>query len=298
MARVNFSSDLNIKPARQTFPKLTKLKKGEKVRIQLVDPTNIEMQFVHDLRVPVLENGEGVRDSEGKWETRFIGNPLSLGDPSIIEDKGLDVKNCPISAFSKEHPDWVTPPRRKFALNVVQYKTRPNSFKLAEPFAVEHKVWVFTDKTFLKLQEFTEEWGDLRKHDLYITCENERFQQYDIQVAPEAAWVTEKQVEYVMGIYNAGAEEYADLDLAIGAKKEKRWIEADLKEIEEAWGVVLGTSSTSGFSSPDAMVEFLDAPKESAPKSDATEEALAALSGEPAAGKATDFDDLLASLGQ
>lgn len=298
MAKVSFTDNLNIRPARQTFPRLSKLKKGEKVRIQLVDPTNIEMEFVHNLNAPIVENGEGILDQNGKYKTRFMGNPISLGDISIIEDKGIDVKNCPISKFHREHPDWVDAPKRKFAMHIIKYRTRPGTFKLAAPYSVEHLIWVFTEKTYLKLREFTETWGDLRKHDLYIECESEQFQQYSIQVAPEAGWVTEEEVASTKAVYDAGVEEYPDISLAIGSRKEKKWIEADLEEIENAWNLVLGKSNSGGFTEPSGMAGFLDSPSKATASatSDDAEDIISALAGESSKKSTSSFEDLLGEL--
>lgn len=301
MARVTFTDEINIKPARQNYPKLTKLQKGEKVRIQLVDPTNIEMEFVHNLQAPVIENGEGVIDpNTGKYKLRFMGNPISFGDISILEDKGLDVKNCPISKFAKEHPDWVDAPKRKFAMHIIQYKTRPGTFKIANPFQVEHKIWVFTERTFLQLREFAETWGDLKTHDLLIECENAQFQNYNIQVAPEAAWFTEgdEATKQTLAVYKGGLEEYSDLGGAIGSRKEVKWVKEDLEEIADSWNIVLGKAKTSGFSAPEGMTDFLAAPSDSS-EDDDTQDALAAIIGEPKKSEkeSLDINSLLANLG-
>jgi hypothetical protein len=278
MAKVTFTDDLNIRPARQNFPKITKLQKGDKLRIQLVDPSDIDVEFVHNLEAPIIENGAGVKGADGKWKMRYMGSPLSFGDYAELTQSGLDTNNCPISKFAKKHPDWVSYPRRKFATHVIQYKTRPGSYKLSTPYQVEHKVWVFNDNTFVKLKEFADSWGDLRKHDIYLECVNAQFQQYELAVAPDAAWITEgtDSTKHTMDIYNGGKEEFSDLSGAIGQKKERRWVEEDLNEIEEAWKIVLGVgnSETSLISEDLSLDELVGSstPSEASTDSDDSSE--------------------------
>jgi len=298
MAKVTFTDNLNIKPQRQNFPRLKGLKKDEKVRIQLIDPTEIEMKFVHNLEAPVIDNGEAVRLENGDIKMKYMGSPLSFGDESILDATGADVKNCPISKFAKEHPDWVDAPKRKFAMNIVKYRTKPGSFELASPYSVEHMIWVFTDKTFLKLQELAAAWEDLKRHDLYITCTNEKFQQYDIQVSPKAAWLedaktTKANFKHTMEVYKAGKEEYNDLSGAIGSVKERSWVEKDLQEIENSWNIVLGRNSSTPSLSSDTDLDSLlgGITDEEAPAQETRTESVSTESS------AEDFDSILADLG-
>ena len=301
MAKVSFNSEINIKPQRQTFPKIAKLKEGDKLRIQLMDTDEITMDYFHTINIPIIEDGRPVYDEKGNPKTTFKGTPISFGDSSILEDKGLDVKNCPMSRMAKDHPDWIAPPKRKFAMHVFQYRTKPNSFEVSTPFNGEHKVWVFTDKTFLKLREFIQEWGDLKKHDLYITCTNGMYQNYDISVAPKAAWIAgdKKDAQFALDTWNAGKEEYPDLTEAIGNVKEKHWVEADLRELEEAWNVVSGKGAQSAPAEATAGVaDFLAS---SSSSSDSSDDILANLadggvSDSDDDGGAQDFDALLAGL--
>jgi hypothetical protein len=306
MAKVSFTTELNIKPQRQTFPKLSGLKKDEKVRIQLMNTKDIEMEFVHNLEVPEIEDGQLVLKADGKPKTQYKGSPLSFGDSSILENDGIDPKNCPISKMAKEHPDWVSPPRRKFAMHIIQYRTKPGTTDLAVPYNVEHKIWVFTEKTYTKLQSLQAEWGDLRAHDLYITCENEKFQQFDIQPAPSAKWrENQENGKHTVEVYNQGKKEYPDLALAIGQRKERVWVEKDLKEIEEAWLSISGAASKPSDLASESLEGLLDnsyGKPVSEPASDADDDLLNALgdasgnSGSEEKGGADNFDDLLAGL--
>lgn len=296
MAKVTFTDELNIKPQRQTFPKLSGLKKGDKVRIQLMSVEDIDMEFVHNLEEPIIENGAGVLDDKGNFKKQYRGSPLSFGDISILEERGLDPKNCPISAMAAKNPEWVQAPRRKFAMHIIQYRTKPGSFELSAPFNVEHKVWVMTEKTFAKLQEFTKEWGDLRKHDLTITCENEQFQQFDISVSGKAAWMTNQETaNLAKATYEAGKEAYPDLSQAIGQRKERDWVVKDLKQIEEAWKVVSGKGAApaagafDGFPGNEELDSLLNT-KDAAPAKDILAEIA---DGEDDGGGVTDFDALL-----
>lgn len=244
MAKVTFTDDIKTRPARQTYPKL-RLKKDEKARIQLVDISEIQMEYIHNLEAPVIENGQGVMMDGGKYKMRYMGSPISFGDPGILNDRGLDPEHCPISKFAKEHPEWVKAPRRKFGMHILRYRTKPNSHEIAKPFSVEHNVWLFSDKVWETLKGFANEWGDLRQRDLLLTCTNETFQTFEITIANKAEWLadaTTTKANFTMAqeTYKAGVEEFPDLTEALGSKKREDWVIEDLAEIEEAWSVVLG----------------------------------------------------------
>lgn len=299
MAKVSFTDDLNIKPQKVQFPLFKGLKKGEKKRVQLIRLTDIEMAYVHSLNIPVIEDGEGVKLDNGKFKTAYRGSPLSFGDMSIMNEMGLDVKNCILSKAVKEYPDYFDAPRRKFALHMLEYRTKPGTYEPSNPFTVEHKVWVLTERNFAKLQELNKEWGDLSKHDLLIECTNEQFQQIDIQVAPKAAYRESKETATTaLEVFKAGVEAYPNLEEAIGARKEHRWVKQDIEDIVDAWATIHGKPQSGGSSFDDSLEGLLDG-KTSEPEWATDEEAsvLDEIADSPAeeVGE-TSFDDLLKGL--
>lgn len=260
MPKVTFSSENKVKTNSYEYPKL-KLDKDEKaLLILLEDP---EVEYVHTLRKPILENGKPVMETKTRkdkttYEThslKFISRPLCKGDYNILEDKGVDPKNCPMCKLATENSDYTDAPQRRYAMHVIRYRTKGNTFDLINPFSVELLVWSFTDRYFNQLIDFKEDWGDLRNHDLKIECTNKDFQNFDLQVSPKQPhWsVDDERKKYVKTTYKENKLE--DLSIAIGQKKEDKWIIEDIESIREAWAAVKGyASGDDGWYKDDADI--------------------------------------------
>lgn len=173
MQRVAFDQK-NKKLSPLDYPKL-KLERNQSARILCIEEP--VAGYVHTLRAPVIVNGvpkmvmaKGRDNSEYEtYAMDFIGRPLCLGDPGILEDKGVDPKNCPACKLSAES-DMVKAPERRFAMHVIRYAIRATSgsFDVATPFSVSVVVWSFPDMIFNKLADIATEWGDLKQHDLLL----------------------------------------------------------------------------------------------------------------------------------
>lgn len=173
------------------YPQLKFQNKDAQARVVLLE-NDPEVTFVHSVRAPELNNGEVVRelDKNGnkviKYE--FMGRYLCLGNFDVLSKKEADVENCPFCAVAVKS-DIINKADRRYALHVIQYNTKPGSFRIADPFVPQLKVWQFANKVFNSLIEAQEEWEDLRTHDLNITCENPQFQKLNISVAATAEWL-------------------------------------------------------------------------------------------------------------
>ncbi len=264
MARVEFATENKKATTNYDYPKL-KLKNGEYARILLLESPVVE--YVHTLRKPQIVNGQPVmfmdeRKDKTKFEANkmdFLSRPICLGDAGILDDKGSDPKNCPICALAKENSDMAAAPQRRFAMHVIRYKTKAGGTALITPYSVETLVWSFTDKTFNKIVDFKEEWGDLRKHDLTLgPCTNETFQQFDISVAAKAAWLEDDERKKLTAA-TFKENQIDDLSIACGSKKELKWVEEDLDAIRAAWAVVAGAdaSGTGDVGDLDAGIDDL-----------------------------------------
>jgi hypothetical protein len=308
---IDFDPDNKVATNNYDFPKL-KLKNGERARIVLLE--NPVVEYVHTLRKPQIINGipqmvtatrkDGTEYQDYKRD--FLTRALCMGDYATLTKDGADPEQCPMCAMAKEHPDWVPNPQRRYALNVVRYKTKGSTWDLITPFSIEILVWSFTDKVFNQIIDFKAEWGDLRGHDLNLgPCENETFQKFDIAVASKAAWA-EDDARKALTVEAFKENRLEDVTLAIGTRKEPRWITEDLNQISQAWTMIGGADAAmERIGTPTSLTADIDSllgadtsgtsaveePKkaEPAPKK-------AASSAEEPAAPATDFDDLLAGI--
>lgn len=312
MPRVAFAAENKVATTNYDYPKL-KLKNGERARIivGLEDPI---VEYVHTLRKPQIINGQPqmfkAERKDGStyddYKMDFISRPICLGDATILSDKGSDPKNCPMCKLAQEHPDYTSAPQRRYAMHVIRYRTKGGTTDIQTPFSVEVLVWSYTDKTFNKIVDFKEEWGDLRKHDLLLgPCTNETFQQFDITVAAKAAWLEDAERKQLT-ITTFKENQIPDLTIAAGSVKQKQWVEADIQTILEAWGAVNGaeveTGDVTGLDEDlsgllggetekwaDGKTEAEVAAEKVAPAADADEDILAGL--DEFAGGAADADE-------
>lgn len=244
--RITFSEENKAKTTNYDFPKL-KLEKDEVARVLLIEPEPAA-EYVYTLRAPVLEDGVPVyeeRESRKgeKYTTlkmRFVSRPIALGDFNKLQDGDLDAKNDILGAYATKYPDRLQAPQRRFATNIIRYKTaKKGSNEIQRPFSVDLLVWSFTDKVFSKLVDFTREWGgeeqNLRNHDLILgPCTNPLYQQFDISVASKAAWREDPEYQKLV-VETYKNNRIDDLSVACGQKKEERFIQMDLDEVTEAW---------------------------------------------------------------
>jgi len=249
--RVEFSSDNKKATTNYDYPKL-KLKVGESARIVLLEqaPT---FEYVHTLNKPQIVDGkpiiiESSRKDGSKYKDYkmdFVTRVICLGDESTLDDAASDPKNCPVCALAKTNPDMAKAPARRFATNVIRYKTKAGGTSLVTPYSVETLVWAFTENVFNKIADAKEEWDDLRKHDLILgPCEApEMFQKFPIAVAAKAAW-GEDAARKKLTVETFKENAIEDLSIACGTRKEKRWVDEDVAAIKSAWAVALGNPIT------------------------------------------------------
>ncbi|MGA9606980.1 MAG: hypothetical protein WBR21_08150, partial [Rouxiella badensis] len=105
------------------FEKLRFTDTGEVARFMIAAHENkhLNQEWVHTIRAPVLEHGIPVMvDKKRKdgsvfgqdYSTRFVGKRLCLGDPDVLEDKGMDPNMCPACAAAKRGVRDMRPERR------------------------------------------------------------------------------------------------------------------------------------------------------------------------------------------
>ena len=294
MGRVEFTSDNKKATNNFDFPKL-KLTQGEKARIVVgLEPP--VMEYVHTLRKPQIVNGvpqmETLKRKSGEeyqaHKKDFVGNPICVGREEVLDEKGSDPQQCPMCKLAADNPDYTDPPKRRYAMHVMRYRTKTNTSEVATPFSVELLVWSFTQTVFNKLVDIRNEidGGDLRKHDLILgPCTNQTFQQFDITPGlKQAEWMADKERQSLF-VETWKENQIPDLTIAIGSKKREDWIKEDIETIREAWNDVRAAESGESSTSLDTdLSSLLD-------KETATEETWATSSGDD------ELDGLLASSG-
>lgn len=251
MPRLEFKST-NLAEQREDFPKL-KLDQGEVARITC--PENPHVEFVHNLRMPTIgPDGRAVyeKDRQGndKQKFDFVGRPICLGDVSILEDQGLDPKNCPVCREAKKS-DYVDAPVRRFAMHVIQYNTKADGTP-SKPFGAAVKVWSFTDHVFTKLVGMVNEYAPLRELDIALECTNKLFQQYEMKANPMKVWW--KQDKDSENLINEVYENNQAKDLAgfCGRTTKREFMEGDIVKIKQRWDQLSGRSAPSLATEVDA----------------------------------------------
>lgn len=242
MAKVSFGSEYKTKSVFD-FPKL-QLDKGERARICVIDPAP-EMEYVHTLRKIVTENGKPIITTEdffGKTKDvpkmDFVGQRICLGDPDVLAKSGVD-PDCPACKASLEN-GAVDAPKRRYAIQIVRYKTKPGSFNVSKPFQLELLAWVVSDNRFNQLIDVKEEHGNLSATDLNLgPCENKTFQKFEISVGAQCAWrATEETKAYSAEVIKENKSD--DLTALLGRKVTSGEMAAEVHGIVEAWNAAFG----------------------------------------------------------
>lgn len=306
MAKMAFKA-ANKSEAFENFPKL-KLEQDESARIALFEEP--EVGFVHNLRAPKLLNGvvqyKVVKTKEGEREEMdfdFIGNPICLGDLNVLEERGVDPKNCPACKAAQEAPDMFAPPKRRFAMHVFQYTTNGTS-KPTRNFQGSVKVWAFTDQKFNELIDLMEEApdGDMTKIDIILgPCEHKPFQKFKIIHSNQVKW---RESEATMAAFDEIIKENRakDLEKFLGRPTRKEWLEDDLDKVRARWKAAHGQSNevaNDGLASAErltldaGLANLLD--EQPGTPTDVT---VSAPRKTVTATEASSFDDLLEQLGE
>lgn len=239
MALITFETK-NKTTAAADFPKF-KLAKNERARVAILE--NPQFGYVHDLRKPKIVNGKAeMRVVERKDGTtfpapvmEFVSRSRCTGDEDVLSDGAIDPKNCSICALAKENSAMADAPKRRFALHVVKYNTKPGTFDLVDgPFSVQIQVWPFTDMVFNKMIEINSIVGSLQSHDLLLgPCTDPVFQKFDINYAMDAIWTSDAAYKETT-LSSLKSNRAADLMYFVGRTTEQRYIDKNIEDVREA----------------------------------------------------------------
>ncbi len=283
------------------YPKL-KLKLGEVARIAILEEPLAA--YVHTFRMPRLDElgRPKMRTAERKDGTTyqdyvkdFTGRPLCLGDESLLEENGVDAKNCPACAESVRG-NLIKTPDLRMAVHVFKYNTKPGSAELMPPFSGQLQVWGFTDTMFNKLADMAEESGPFSDHDLKIgKCTDETFQKWENILLLKNAAYKQSTADHKMVDDMFEFNKAKDLAYHCGSKWPREKMEAELDKVRERWAVVKGESApTKPKDSEDlysSMGNLMDKGAKPAANSDDDEDVWSTQ--KPKAMTMSDFDDLV-----
>ena len=144
-----------------------RLEKDEKARIAIIDE-KAKMELVHWI------------DAEPRG--RYY---VCLGDYQTVQSQSSDPDRCPACSVAEPGRGvLVSMPRRRFVLNVARYRTNSKG-AILNPLSLALQAWVFSDDKYNKLVDRHQEHGDLRRHDITLTCTAKQYQSYDIDVSPK-----------------------------------------------------------------------------------------------------------------
>lgn len=263
MAKMSFSS-ANKASDQESFPKL-KLAQDESARIAVFEEP--EVGFVHNIRKPKIVNGEvqykTVKTKDGgtsqEMDYDFVSNPICLGNFDVLQDRGIDPKNCPACKAASDSPDMFQKPKRRYVLHVFQYNTNGTT-QATRNFQGSTKVWAFTDQKFNELIDLIEEAdGNPLNIDVMLgPCENALFQKYKMVPSLKVKWKeTMSQEEFVE---LASENKAKNLENFLGRPvKRVEYLEDDLAKVREAWKVANGHSGEKANDSFAGVERNLDA---------------------------------------
>lgn len=149
------------------------LKTKEVVRIALLED-DVDFAYVHYIPAP----------------KELAGYYICLGDPEQMQkgnDVVPDVASCPFCAVAAKS-DIIQVPMRRFATNILQYVTNQKGEFIGGEINAMVKAWILNNKKYNDLVSIKDQWKDFKSHDLKITCEVETYQNFKIEILPDAAW--------------------------------------------------------------------------------------------------------------
>lgn len=195
MPRVPIATENRTNEGGDRFPRIKLTNKGDKTRFTLIEVPWRE--YVHYLKHPKFDgqgrpvmtkrnkrNGEEYED----YDLEFLGSPICLGDEAVLREKGLDPKNCPACEAAEKSGGDIPGPIQRFAVNVIEYSLKGNTWDIKAPFSADIKIWAFTGRIYDEIEGIQGEIGDLRQHDLALECEDPFWQRNKLSFKMEAGY--------------------------------------------------------------------------------------------------------------
>lgn len=301
--KTDLTSDYKVTTS-DDFPRL-RLEQNERALIVCIEPTP-EMEFVHTLRVPQLdESGHVIKIEKpsnkpgGKsyFETQrdFVGQHRCFGlvENLLKAGVGYDPEHCPTCAAVDDTEGAFEKPERRYAMHVLQYSLQGGGMNAnsgwtpAQPLTMKTVVWTFGQGRMNDLIDLKETWEDLRAHDLRLgPCTVKNFQKYDMNMIPTAAWtVSQESKQYAVDVYRNNR--CADLSALIGRKITREQASEDISTVLSVYARMNGAVDQGGPSMQSNSADL------SATVSDILDSVPATPAAAPAAAVATvDLDSM------
>jgi hypothetical protein len=251
--RIGYSEEYGGNTGADRFPKI-KLEANQRLRIVCAEQP--WMEWVHRLEAPKLENGQPIMKRQERrgeaqlvYDMEWFGSPICTGDSETLKEKGADPANCLVCEASRR-VEGIGGPVRRYAMNVVEYATRPD-LTLTDPFNARIQVWSFTAKIYDKLLGFQKEWTNLAHHDLKLGPPEVPvyFQRFPIEIAQEAAWMsTPYNRQYMDTLWRSPGNRATDEQLrdACGRNYAPNYLREDVSRCEQRWGMARNTGPQPG----------------------------------------------------
>ncbi len=191
MPRVSITEENRAGSSSERFAQL-KLDTNEKARFVIFgEPW---MEWVHELRAPVIEDGVAIKETRKKRDgseypaqkMEFIRRSICLGTQSVMADKGADPANCPACKAAQDGDcDKAV---QRYAATIVRYTLRGATWNVMSPFSANVLIWSVTARKWDELIDLANKLGDLRNADLTLECEDGFWQRNKLSFEPTPAW--------------------------------------------------------------------------------------------------------------
>lgn len=121
-----------------------------------------------------------------------LAKAKDVADLLKIEEEVGRPDQCVLCKQVQKGNSNVGAPLRRFAIYVLRYKTEFSGRFVGGGLKYWLEVWLIDNRKYRTLRKIMEEWGDLAKRDLAITCTDQQYQNMTIQPLKKAAWMSAK----------------------------------------------------------------------------------------------------------
>lgn len=260
MPRVPIATENRTGEGGDRFPRIKLSDKGQKSRFTVIEVPWRE--YVHYLKSPKFdERGHAVMETKTRrdkttyedYDLEFVGSPICLGDETVLREKGLDEKNCPACEASVKSGGDIPGPIQRFAVNVIEYVLKGNTWDVKKPFSAEIKVWTFTGRIYDEIEGIQQEIGDLRKHDVTLECEDPYWQRNKLGFKMEPGYASGDK-EYIRELLTTPGNKASDQQLkdACGRDAPRQRMQDDCDHVLRQWRRMRNEGQESGYDTGSA----------------------------------------------
>lgn len=233
-----------------------------KARI-LIPTTNIAQCFVHSLYRSEAVMTENNGRPRPEWDnSSYAGSYICTGDFDKVAKATSygDPEGCPACAAMHGGPKVVSAPKKTFALNVLQYQTKPNTTQVAGK-QVEAKLWKHGDDKKIGpiITALSETGRNINQIDFLIECDPAgiQFKKWQIAFSEQVAYTKDETLK--ASVVEAIKNDLYDNDALMAACGEKVTAEQLGTEVKAA-----ASAATAGRQTPSEGMFVAETPATSA----------------------------------